>query len=238
MQVLLSGSPVEKMRLGDCQECSQLGLKWRKVLVSLLNPDPLPYLHHGLEIGLGLGCLREGFLWLLVLRAPRDQRPPLGVISGWVGELRDLLCQCPPAHSFSILFPLLRYPWPSLPSRSPFSIIWRDRKSHWGRQSWRLCEQGIFLNTELNSYISYFREGFPNNELWRWLAFKTQRFSHSSFLPEDHTCTWDHFGFSISPCGDKCSFPWLKTGAWQRWRHHDIYHWSHPWDQIQLSAEK
>lgn len=81
MQVLLSGSAVEKMRLGDCQECSQLGIKWRKVLVSLLNPDTLPYLHGGVETGLGLGCLREGFLWLFVVPAPHDRRPPLGVIS-------------------------------------------------------------------------------------------------------------------------------------------------------------
>lgn len=59
MHVLLSGSDVEKMRLSDCQEYSQSGLKWRLVLVSFLNPDIPPYLHDLFETNLRLGCLRE-----------------------------------------------------------------------------------------------------------------------------------------------------------------------------------
>lgn len=51
---------------------------------------------------------------------PKSLVKMVGLWEGWPLSL----ARC------SIPFPLLRYPWPSLPSRSPFSIIRRDRKSH------------------------------------------------------------------------------------------------------------
>lgn len=69
--------------------------------MSLLNPDTLPYLYGRFEIGLGLGCLREGLLWLLVVPALHEWRLPLGVISRWVGETLSVSSCCFLQHPLS-----------------------------------------------------------------------------------------------------------------------------------------
>lgn len=60
-----------------------------------LKPDTPPHIDDLIETGLSLGCLRESFLWLLVVPTTNDRGSLLGVIGIWIGEIRNIILSVP-----------------------------------------------------------------------------------------------------------------------------------------------
>ena len=91
----------------------------------------------------------------------------------------------------------------------------------------------FFLTLNLNSHLCYFREAFPNNELWKWLT------SNSGGQPPQIPTWRPHVAVgSLSVSSSLPAGVDVTSPGGPRLGKNGLYHWSRPWGQIQWLAEK